>query len=434
MTDTTSSTDSSAPRGDDLPSPAPSARDLIGPGRPPWREIPGHREVDAHPSRIGRRAWLVLTSLGVVVTLVIVALGFVFAQAVVETAHAGERELDATITSVDVDGRVTVTGDVDDADLAVVGLVTADGYGLLTGDVVTTDAGVTRDYEHLQGDPPTADVPAALDVYAFPDDPTLVTADAVEVDVAGPVAATEDEPSSLPAWWLPSAPERAVVYVHGRGASRAEGLRLAQIAHDAGWSVLLVSHRGDGIAPDPSDGVGGFGTREWPDLDRALAWLEEQGVERVVLAASSQGAMVAGAWWEQVGRDRDDGLVIGAVFDSALVSLTATLRQQAGNRGIPGPLVRPILAATKAWASLLTGFDANAAEVLFRSEAWDLETLLIHGIDDTQVPVSISEEFADDAPRARLEAFVAGHVRSWNVDPDRYRDLITGFLDERAEV
>lgn len=416
----------------DSPPLPPSPRDLVGPGRPPWADLPGHREVAKHPSKIGPRAWRVLVAIGALLAIAIAGLGFVFAQAVVATAPAGTRDLDATVTAIGADGTVTVAGDDEDAALTIVGLMTADGYGRLTGSSTVTDDGVTRTYEHLMGAQPQVGDAAAADVYAFPDDPTTVTPDAIVVDVAGAadpdLETAGDAPTSLPAWWLPADPDRALVYVHGRGASRAEGLRIAAVARDAGWSVLLVSHRGDGSAPDPADGVGGFGTREWPDLDAAVRWLDGEGVDHVVLGASSQGAMVVGAWWEHVGRDRGDDLIAGAVFDSALVSLTGTLRQQAANRGVPAPLVRPILATTKLWATVLSGFDANAAEVLYRAEDWDLPTLLVHGRDDREVPVSISEEFAADASDARLERFDAGHVRSWNVDPDRYRSLLTDFL------
>ena len=239
-------------------------------------------------------------------------------------------------------------------------------------------------------------------------------------------------PDQLPAWWAPADPDRAVVLVHGRGAGLDDMLPMASVAHDAGWSVLVVSHRGDGIASDPADGVAGFGTREWPDLDAAIRWLEERGVDEVVLGGASQGAMVAAVWWERVGRDSAAGLVTGAVFDSPLLSLTATLRQQAANRSIPAPLVRPILASTKAWAWALGGLDAAAAEPLFRAEDWELPTLLLAGEHDDQVPASIAVEFAEDAPDATLELFDAGHVEASTTHADRWAGAVSRFLDARG--
>lgn len=338
---------------------APRARDLVGPGRPPWRDLPGHRRVDKRPWRFGARRWRVLGLVLALLALGVTALGFVFARAVLATADPAL--------------------DDDDAVLA-----------------------------------------------AFPDARAVdVAPHAVPLPAAAGLAPS---PTTLPAWWLPASPDRAVVYVHGRGATRAEGADLARVAREAGWSVLLTSHRGDGLAPDPADGVAGFGTREWPDLDAAVRWLADAGVEQVVLAGTSQGAMVAAAWWEQVGRGAWSDVVTGAVFDSPLLSLTATLRQQAGNRSIPAPLVRPIVTATKAWAWALGDLDAAAAEPLFRAEDWRLPTLLLHGRHDDQVPASIAVEFAEDAPDARLELFDAGHVASFDADPVRWTQAVARFL------
>lgn len=67
--------------------------------------------------------------------------------------------------------------------------------------------------------------------------------------------------------------------------------------------------------------------------------------------------------------------------------------------------------------------------MLYRAEDWQLPTLLIHGRGDDEIPASISIEFDEDAPSSRLELFAAGHIRSYNADPERYRDVVTNFLD-----
>lgn len=341
-------------------SPRPRARDLVGPGRPAWPDLPGHRHVDKQPRRFGPRRWRVLGAVLAILVLGVAALGLAFAQAVLATAEPGEE---------------------------------ADASGVLPGVVEVDVAGA-----------------------------------AVDLPQAAELAAT---PAQLPAWWAPADPERAVVLVHGRGATRSAMLPMARVAHDAGWSVLVVSHRGDGIAPEPADGVAGFGTREWPDLDAAVRWLAARGVDEVVLGGSSQGAMVAAVWWEQAGRRSHGALVTGAVFDSPLLSLTATLRQQAANRAIPAPLVRPVVTATKAWAWALGGLDAAAAEPLFRAEEWALPTLLLAGEHDDQVPASIAVEFASDAPATVLELFDAGHVEASTSHADRWEAAVSGFLDDR---
>lgn len=412
---------------------APEAR-IVGPLAP---DHPERRWARTQPSRLASRTRRVLLALGVLTSVVVVALGFVFSQSVLAVAHPGARTFAVTLQSVTElpDGTLTVAFADEDQDglLAEVGLATSGGYGRLLGEPQVTSGIVTRSYVHVRGALPTSGDLADLDAYAWPDDLAafgLVTGVPVEaVDVADPDSAPS---GPLGAWLVGGRSEQVLLYVHGRGATRAEGLRLARIAADAGWSTLLVSHRGDGIAADPEPAVGGFGTVEWPDLTPAMTWLEDNGARSVVLAGSSQGAMTAGLWWENVGRaaaDAGSPVVVGALFDSPLVSLQATLRQAAANQGIPRLLARPILAATKGWSSVLGGFDAAAAELLARTEDWELPTLLVHGANDDQVPWAIGNEWAAQGPQTTLATFSAGHVRSYNVQPNAYRDAVVAFLD-----
>ena len=56
---------------------------------------------------------------------------------------------------------------------------------------------------------------------------------------------------------------------------------------------------------------------------------------------------------------------------------------------------------------------------------------LFHGTEDGTVPFELSEEFHELRPDlVRFESFVdAGHVRSWNVDPERHDAVLRAFLD-----
>ena len=56
--------------------------------------------------------------------------------------------------------------------------------------------------------------------------------------------------------------------------------------------------------------------------------------------------------------------------------------------------------------------------------------LLFHGTDDRTVPISSSDAFARALPDlvTYYRARGAGHVESWNVDPDRYERRVGAFL------
>lgn len=385
------------------------------------------------PRRRRRRRFLVRA---LVVVLVLVAatplvLGWVFAGVVLTPEGQADRPLEDAVLAAS--GNSVVLADEPDARLAVVGLETGDGYWQLTGAVRTVDCPsgsgecVERRTTPLAGAAAPSVGPARLDAAAWPADPTLLGGSATTVD--GPEGA-------LPAWVFPARPAAGVqpsdtwvVYAHGRSASLAESMRFVDVVTAAGYPALVVSHRGDGIAADPADGVGGFGTREWPDLDAAVASALDRGAADVVLWGTSQGAALAARELE-VGEHAD--AVRAAVYDSPLLSLERTLELQAEKRGIATPLLRSTTVdAALWWAGMRGDLDRDAAEHADRAGSWTRPTLVLHGTDDDQVPSGISRRIAElaDPGVVRVELLTGvGHVRGWNSDPAAYAATVTGFL------
>ncbi|TFV47856.1 prolyl oligopeptidase family serine peptidase [Blastococcus sp. TF02A_35] len=382
------------------------------------------RPATAGPAR--RRRWPLRVGIALVVLLAAapLVLGWVFAGVVLAPEGQAERPLEGTVLAAG-DGAV-VLPDEPDARLAVVGLQTGDGYWQLAGAVREVDCPdgsgtcVRRQAAPLTDRVSPAAGPARLDAAAWPDDPAVLGGTATTVG------------ADLPAWSFPArgpASGTWVVYAHGRSAALAESLRFVDLLTSAGHPVLVTSHRGDGIAPDPADGVGGFGTREWPDLDAAVGAALDRGAEDVVLWGTSQGAALAAGVLE---RGEHADAVRAVVYDSPLLSLERTLEQQAANRGIPTALLRSTsVDAALVWAGLRGDLDAGAAEHAERAAAWSHPTLVLHGADDDQVPASVSRRVAAlaDPDLVRVEVLPGvGHVRGWNTDPDGYAATVTAFL------
>jgi alpha-beta hydrolase superfamily lysophospholipase len=380
-----------------------------------------------------RRRWVVRIGIGVLVLLAALplVLGWVFAGAVLAPEGQADRPLASSVLAAG--GGSVVLADEPDARLTVVGLQTADGYWQLTGPARPASCPdgsggcVERRTTVLAGSGSPAPGPARLDTAAWPDDPTVL---------GGARATIEGPDGDLPAWVFPARPQDGapvrdtwVVYAHGRSASLAESLRFVDVLTAAGYPVLVTSHRGDGIAPDPAGGVGGFGTREWPDLDAAVAAALDRGAADVVLWGTSQGAALAARQLES-GAHAD--AVRAVVYDSPLLGLEQTLELQAGNRGIPTALLRSTsVDAALWWAGLRGHLDAGAAEHADRAGSWDRPTLVLHGEQDDQVPVGISRRIAAlaDPDLVRVELLPGvGHVRGWNADPEGYEETVTGFL------
>ena len=261
------------------------------------------------------------------------------------------------------------------------------------------------------------------EAYLF-DDPGEAGLPFTEVEVLGPLG-------TYPAWLVgPDAPNDTwVIGVHGRGATRGEGIRLATLTVPAGYPTLLISIRNDDVAPPSENGHGYFGSREWADLAAAVDHAIAFGAEDVILAGFSQGASLSAFYMRQ----GDPDVVRGMILDSPLLALHDTLVFAAEDRGIPGPLIPPLLWGTKVVLSIQAGFDSAAPEHLDHVEDWLVEpTLVIHGTGDETVPVTTTDELVQRAPE-RLVTYLrvdgAGHVRGFNAARAAYEDAVTAFLD-----
>ena len=227
----------------------------------------------------------------------------------------------------------------------------------------------------------------------------------------------------MAAWLVPGGP-RWAVFVHGRGATREEGLRVLGVLHRLGLTVLLATYRNDAGAPASPDGYYHLGATEWEDVEAVVAHAVAEGAEDVVLVASSMGAVLTCRF---LLRSPLAGRVSAAVMDAPLLDWSATLRNAAARRGVP----RPLAAAAKRYAARRIGVRWRDLDHVRRAASFTTPMLILHGTDDRTVPFDTSRRLALARPDlVQLVAVPgAGHARSWNRDPDGYDHAVAGFLD-----
>ena len=190
--------------------------------------------------------------------------------------------------------------------------------------------------------------------------------------------------------------------MHGRGATREEGLRILGVLHRTGLTVLLPTYRNDEGAPPSPDGLYHLGATEWEDVEAAVAYAGDAGAEDVVLVASSMGAMLACRF---LLRSPLAPRVSAVVMDAPLLDWTATLRLAASRRGVP----RPLAAVGKLAAARRIGIRWRDLDHVRQAGSFTTPMLLIHGTADLTVPFRTSRRFA--LARPDLVQLVAAQER-----------------------
>jgi fermentation-respiration switch protein FrsA (DUF1100 family) len=249
------------------------------------------------------------------------------------------------------------------------------------------------------------------------------------------------ELGAMPAWIIPpkkgqarphrpttgniaAAGDTWAIVVHGINGDLQEGLRLVPTLRRAGLTSMLISYRDDDGAPKSPDGLHHLGMTEWKDLEAAARYALAHGARHLVLAGYSMGGAIVARFMEL---SPLAGRVSALLLDAPALDWRRILEYHATEMGLPAVSVNPVEWAVGARIDV----DWDGLDALEHAEDFQLPILIFHGDDDKQVPLSLSEDFADELPRwATLYAVPqAGHTQSWNVDPRKYESRVEGFLD-----
>lgn len=234
-----------------------------------------------------------------------------------------------------------------------------------------------------------------------------------------------------PAWLFPAdgGSEHWVIQIHGRGTTRAEGLRAVPVFRDLGYTSLLVSYRNDADAPRSRQGTYMLGATEWRDVDAAMTFARRRGARHIILMGWSMGGQVA----LQLDLNSAHGeSVVGLVLDSPVIDWADVLRYQARLLRVPPPIISFALGALSSdWGSPLRApaprVPLDKLDIVARTDELRHPILVLHSEDDGFVPAGGSHALARARPDlVTLEVFrTARHTKLWNYDQERWSRAIT---------
>ncbi len=232
-----------------------------------------------------------------------------------------------------------------------------------------------------------------------------------------------DELGPMPAWEVPGRTRTWAIVVHGINDNRQVGTRILPTLRRSGLPSLSIAYREDLGAPPSPDGLHHMGLTEWRDVDAAVRYALAHGARRLVLVGYSMGGALVTQFMQH---SRLAPRVAGLVLDAPVLDWKSTISFNATEMGLPSFLALPV-----EWTiGVRIDADWEGLDALQHLDDLQLPILLFHGGEDDVVPISTSEELAEDLPRWVTYHRVprAGHTQAWNVEPRRYERQLAGFL------
>jgi uncharacterized protein len=269
-----------------------------------------------------------------------------------------------------------------------------------------------------------------LDTFAFPRDPLAAHGLAFE-DVSVPGAIGD-----FPAWLVPAdgGDGTWAILVHGKGANRREGLRIMPPLHAASIASLAITYRNDEDCARDPDGYYAYGRTEWEDLESAAQYALDHGATRLLIVGYSMGGAITMSF---MSRSPLAAHVAGLILDAPMLDLEETIAHGASQLRVP----RRFLSLSNRVVTHRYGLQWRELDYATGTAHLSAPILLFHGDADRVIPVALSDRFAAALGDAVTYVRVAnaGHVRAWNLEPERYEAAVREFVErvrtgERREL
>ena len=223
-----------------------------------------------------------------------------------------------------------------------------------------------------------------------------------------------------------------VIHVHGKGATPAEAQNLFGPLQEAGYPQLSITYRNDEDQPPDSSGYYQYGATEWEDISAAVDFAKANGARAFIFSGFSSGSSLILAFLYRHNLDE----IRGAVFDAPNINMGDTV-DFAGTQEdvpfIPIKVPRTITWVAKFITALRIGVNWSVIDYIGNAPtSLRIPVLVHHGTADDTVPVTQSIAFQEAAPDlVRLvQVSGAGHVESYEVDPEKYVDDVVSFVQE----
>jgi pimeloyl-ACP methyl ester carboxylesterase len=358
---------------------------------------------------------------GALIVLALATLGGVtwyYSDEIIAPKRRVPLETDITVAAVD-DTSVTLAG----SRLARTGTIWflewKHGLGVTWNTLERDSARIRRRFHAMVGEAEiSAGMHVALGAYPYEWDPVWaygIQHEEVYISTAN---------GEAPAWFIPGARDTWMVFVHGKAAGRGQAMRMLPSLRALELPILIITYRNGPGGPRSSDRVYHLGASEWQDLEAAVRYAQRHGARRVVLYGYSMGGSVVANF---LAHSKLAGAVSGVVLDSPVLDWDAVVQVAARRRRVPA-FVTTLAEQLVAWR---TGFRWSGPEGKVSPDVFRVPVLLFHGSADGTVPIAGSEALAKALGNrvTFLPTEGAGHIQSWNFNPEGYEFVLCNWLN-----
>ena len=231
-----------------------------------------------------------------------------------------------------------------------------------------------------------------------------------------------DDGNTLSGWYMPAeASDKAIIFVHGHGADRHEGMRWFKAVHAAGFNILAFDLRNQGKSAKSFSTMGYFEKR---DVIRALDYLQQQKqIESIGIFGTSMGAATS------IMAMVDDSRIAAGVFEAGwanLDDLYSEIIEQ--HMGLPS---YPLLPLTTWMLEQRTGMEMaklNPEDML--ADIAPRPVFIIHCSGDNLIGFSHGERnyAAAKKPKEFWKSPCQMHARAWQSDPEYIEQRVTNYF------
>lgn len=228
---------------------------------------------------------------------------------------------------------------------------------------------------------------------------------------------------AIPGWYMPSTnAQQAILLVHGRGASRREGMRYAKAIIDAGYSVLAIDMR---HPRQNHDIISTMGYHEKKDVVAALDYLEKsKGIKYIGVMGFSMGAATSIIVMAK------DSRIKAGVFNGSYANVPDVLAEGAKKiYGLPRYPLMPVVQKIFEWRGSLDIDEINPEKYV--GQISPRPVYIMHGTADTSVDFHHGQRLFELAnePKQFWKAEGGRHTRLWQLDKHKAETSVVEFFN-----